>query len=152
MMRRLWTLKQEGPVRTAKGVLRRAAGAVRRRVWATQPADPPVKKASTCQEILDLRPGEIVEVKSEEAIRATLDARGRCRGLYWMPNMSRFCGGRYRVYKRVERLMLEGSGELRKLQNTVLLEGVMCDGIFGCDRSCFQFWREAWLRRVPDEQ
>jgi hypothetical protein len=48
--------------------------------------------------------------------------------------------------------MLEGSGELRKLQNTVLLEGVMCDGIFGCDRSCFQFWREAWLRRVPDEQ
>jgi hypothetical protein len=147
----LWTLQQEGLVKTARHVLRRAAGMVLRRVRHTPQGETPAKKAVACQEILDLRPGEIVEVKSEEAIRATLDARNRCRGLYWMPNMARFCGGRYRVYKRVERLMLESNGELRKLQNTVLLEGVMCEGVLGCDRSCFHFWREAWLRKVPDD-
>jgi hypothetical protein len=33
---------------------------------------------------------------------------------------------------------------------TVLLDGVMCDGTEhgGCDRSCFLFWREEWLKRV----
>lgn len=48
--------------------------------------------------------------------------------------------------------MLETNGELRKMKNTVLLEGAMCDGkaFSGCDRSCFHFWREVWLRRVPE--
>lgn len=44
--------------------------------------------------------------------------------------------------------MLENNGEIRKLKNTVLLDGVMCENLYGCDRSCFHFWREAWLRRV----
>jgi hypothetical protein len=35
------------------------------------------------------------------------------------------------------------------MKNTVLLDGAICDGWGGkCDRSCFFFWREAWLRRV----
>ncbi len=100
-------------------------------------------------EVLHLQPGERVQVRSEEEIRQTLDADERHRGLLWMPDMARFCGGEYRVHKRVERIMLESSGEIRKVRDTVLLDGVMCENLYDCDRSCFHFWREAWLRRVP---
>jgi hypothetical protein len=103
---------------------------------------------------LNLQPGELVEVKSLEEILATLDANRRNKGLLWMSGMSRYCGRQYRVRGRVERIMLETNGELRNMKNTVLLEGVMCDGAAfgGCDRSCFHFWREVWLRRISREE
>lgn len=102
------------------------------------------------EERLGLKPGELVEVKSESEIRATLDEKARNRGMLWMPNMRKFCGKRYRVYKRLERILLESNGEHRNVKDTVLLEGVLCDGEewFGCDRSCFHYWKEAWLKRV----
>jgi hypothetical protein len=101
-------------------------------------------------ESLNLQPGEWVEVKSEAEILATLDEKGNYKGLHWMCNMRKFCGKKYRVYKRLERMLLESSGEYRQVKNTVLLEGVICDGEewFGCDRSCYHFWREIWLRRI----
>ena len=103
------------------------------------------------KEVLNLKPGELVEVKSEQEIWATLKSR-RNKGLYLMKEMRKLCGKRFRVYKRLEKMMLEDSGEFRKVKNTVLLDGVMCDGEepYGCDRSCFHFWREAWLRRVKE--
>ncbi|MGE5293713.1 MAG: hypothetical protein ACM3VT_02700 [Solirubrobacterales bacterium] len=63
--------------------------------------------------------------------------------------MARFCRKRYRVRKRIETMMLETTGELRKVRNTVLLEDVTCEDLYGCDRSCYHYWREAWLRRAP---
>lgn len=101
-------------------------------------------------EVLNLHPRELVEIKSEAEILATLDENKKYHGLFWMPSMRIFCGKQYRVFKRVETIMLEGSGEIRKIRNTVLLENVICDGgdFYGCDRSCFYYWREAWLRRV----
>jgi hypothetical protein len=103
------------------------------------------------QEILGLQPGEWVEVKSVEEILATLDGHRRHKGLLWMTGMQKHCGGRYRVYRRVQRIALESNGELRNMKNTVLLDGVLCDGreFGGCDRCCFHFWREAWLKRIP---
>jgi len=105
-------------------------------------------------EMLNLQPGEWVEVKSEKEILATLDEKGAYKGLRWMVNMRKFCGKRFRVYKRLERMLLESKAEYRDVKNTVLLEGVTCDGEewFGCDRSCFHFWREVWLRRVEPPQ
>lgn len=105
----------------------------------------------SCNEVLGLQPGEFVEVKSVEEIMATLDTNRRNKGLRWMTGMNKYCGNQYRVLRRVERIILESNGELRKMKNTVLLENVMCDGkaFNGCDRSCFHFWREAWLRRIP---
>lgn len=102
------------------------------------------------EEVLSLQPGEWVQVKSEEQIRATLDSNGSCKGLRWMAGMNKHCGKQYRVLKRLEVMMLESTGKYRKVKNTVLLEGAMCDGspFNGCDRSCFFFWREAWLRRI----
>jgi hypothetical protein len=101
-------------------------------------------------EVLNLQPGEWVEVKSEQEILAILDANGAYKGLRWMCNMRKFCGKKYRVFKRLETMLLESSGKYRQVKNTVLLEGVTCDGEdwFGCDRSCYHFWREVWLRRV----
>jgi hypothetical protein len=108
------------------------------------------RATSRAEETLALQPGEMVEVKSVEEVLATLDGRRRHQGLLWMTGMARYCGRRYRVYQRVERITLESNGAQRTMKNTVLLEGVMCDGreFGGCDRSCFHFWREAWLRRI----
>jgi hypothetical protein len=100
---------------------------------------------------LDLRVGEWVQVRSLNEIKATLDAKGALRGLSFMPEMERYCGRRLKVSKRVSRIMMESTGELRRLTvPTVLLEGASCDGSAhcGCDRSCPCFWREQWLKRV----
>ncbi|OHB61971.1 MAG: hypothetical protein A2Y76_13735 [Planctomycetes bacterium RBG_13_60_9] len=104
-------------------------------------------------EILALEPGEMVEVKSVDEILTTLDRNRRHRGLLWMTGMRKYCGKQYRVHKRLERIMLESNGEMRNMKNTVLLEAVCCDGkeFGGCDRSCFHFWREAWLKRVESK-
>ena len=109
-------------------------------------------KQGLYDEVLDLKLGELVEVKSEREILVTLDTNGRNRGLLWMRGMKDYCGKTYRVLRRVETILLESNGKLRKMRNTVLLEGVMCDGseFYGCDRSCFQYWREVWLRRVVE--
>ncbi len=101
-------------------------------------------------EVLNLQPGEIAEVRSEEEIAETLDENGKNGGLWFMPEMRRYYGQRFKVYKRVERIIMEATGEYRRMKNTVLLEGVICDGSehHGCDRSCFHYWRESWLKRV----
>jgi len=100
--------------------------------------------------VLNLQPNELVEVLSEDEIRSTLDSNGKLKGLVFMPEMKKYCGKRFKVYKRLEKILLETTGEMRNIKNTVLLEGAICDGSahFGCDRSCFCFWRESWLRRL----
>lgn len=102
-------------------------------------------------DVLNLQLGEWVEVNSIEDIRATLDEKGKFKGLFFMPGMKQFCGKKFKVYKKVEKIKLESTGEMRILRSpTVFLDGVHCDGKLyeGCDRSCFFFWREVWLKRV----
>ena len=53
------------------------------------------------EEVLNLRPGELVEVKSEKEILATLDQNRAHKGLLWMMGMDKYCGKSCRVYKRV---------------------------------------------------
>jgi len=103
---------------------------------------------------LNLQLGELVEVCSEKEIFATLDHEGKLRGLAFVPEMRKYCGKKFRVYKKLKKIILETTGELRTVRTpTVFLEGVFCDGSAhgGCDRSCFIFWREAWLKRVTPE-
>jgi len=102
-------------------------------------------------EHLNLRPGDWVEVRSVEEIFSTLDAKEKLRGLRFTPEMQKFCGRRFKVYKKLERIILEATGELRTIKSpTFILEDVFCDGSAhgGCDRSCFCFWREEWLKKV----
>ena len=104
-------------------------------------------------EVLGLMPGEWVEVKSLPEILSTLDANGKLHGLEFLPGMQPFCGQRFKVFKRMATLYQEESGQVRRLKNTVLLNDVQCDGLLmKCDRSCYLFWREAWLKRVARSQ
>jgi hypothetical protein len=143
-----WCLRHLGPVATGRLVWSKMGRLCGRRS-AGQGAGGRKASVPNGNECLNLQPGELAEVKSEQEIRATLDEHGRHRGLLWMPGMARFCGKTYRVHKRLETIMLESTGELRKIRHTVLLADVMCENLYGCDRSCFHYWREAWLRRVP---
>lgn len=101
---------------------------------------------------LNLQVGNWVEVLPMSEIATTLDDRGRHKGLYFMPEMAGYCGKKFQVVKKVEKIKLESNGELRILRTpSYFLEGVYCDGKIqgGCDRSCFHFWRAAWLRIIP---
>jgi len=104
-------------------------------------------------ECLNLQPGEWVQVRSLDEISTTLDDNRKCKGLFFMVEMEKFCGKKLKVFKKVETIKLESTGEVRKLRSpTVFLEGAYCDGErhSGCDRACFHFWRESWLKRVPE--
>jgi hypothetical protein len=114
---------------------------------------PPIRSAANTArysgEVLDLRPGEWVKVRSRAEIQNTLNPAQRFKGLYLMPEMWKFCGRTFRVFKRLDSMMIESTGRIVKIKNTVLLEGVHCDGgERPCDASCFHFWREIWLTRV----
>lgn len=99
------------------------------------------------------RSGEVVEVRSEEEIRATLDADGKVEGVPFTEEMRRFCGRRFRVHKRADKICVERpySLDLRRMRNAVLLEEVRCDGSAhdGCKRMCMIFWKEIWLSPAP---
>jgi hypothetical protein len=114
-----------------------------RRVRAERPAKTPSER-------LGLAVGDWVEVKSLEEIEATLDARQTNRGLEFSPAMIPYCGRRYRVARRLERIIRETTGEMRDLANTVVLDAVVCDGVCarGCPRANVLYWREIWLRRI----
>ncbi|CAA2141804.1 hypothetical protein [Hyphomicrobium sp. ghe19] len=105
-------------------------------------------------ENLELHRGDLVEVKSPGEILATLDAQGRYEGLPFMPEMAQFCGQRFPVRARADKLCdtVNYSGS-RRLPDGVLLGDVRCDGSGhdGCQAACRIFWKTAWLRRVvPD--
>jgi len=100
---------------------------------------------------LDLQPGEWVEVRSVKEIFSTLDEHDKHKGLQFTKEMSPYCQRKFRVLKRVDKILIESTGELRTIKiPTVILDGVFCDGSShgGCDRTCLCFWREIWLKRV----
>jgi hypothetical protein len=101
--------------------------------------------------ILHLKEGDRVRVRALKDVFATLDEQDKLSGLRFTPEMAKFCGRTFKVYKKLDKIIIEATGELRKIRTpTVLLEGVFCDGKAhgGCDRSCFCFWREAWLEKI----
>jgi hypothetical protein len=102
-----------------------------------------------------LRCGDWVTVKSAKQIYSTLDEKDKLNGLTFTPEMVKFCGRQFKVLKVLNKIIVESTGELRRIKTpTVLLEGAFCDGAQhgGCDRSCLCFWREAWLQRIAPPQ
>jgi hypothetical protein len=100
---------------------------------------------------LALQPGEVVLVKSKEEILSTLDRRNRNRGLLFDSEMLRYCGGMYRVLKRVTRIVDEKTGKMMSMKYPcIILEGVICASEYHkfCPRAIYSYWREAWLQRV----
>ena len=109
------------------------------------------RNKATPVESLNLQSGEWIEVKSLKNILETLNEAGHNRGLYFSPDMRLLCGGQYRVKGRLDKIIVDGTGEMRQLRDTVCLEGSLCGcaniSLGGCSRSEVVYWREIWLRR-----
>ncbi|MEJ0099045.1 MAG: hypothetical protein WDO12_04605 [Pseudomonadota bacterium] len=108
------------------------------------------KSPKTPSVTLGLQQGDEVRVKGAQEVIATLDPQGRNRGLYFGVEMNRHCGTTLQVITPVDRMILETSGKMKALKNTVLLKGTECSGIcnHGCARAGHPLWREAWLERT----
>jgi hypothetical protein len=114
-------------------------------------AKPPAAEA---ERPLDLRPGEVVQIRPYVEIAQTLDSAGKSRGLFFDRNeMTPYCGGTYPVAARVQRFVDEQTGRMVELSSDCLiLEGVVCSGdrSYGrwfCRRCVYPWWRERWLRK-----
>ena len=111
---------------------------------ATDSSQIPVDKL----ESVELKPGDLVEVRSAAEIMATLDGGGKLDGLPFMPEMLAFSGRRIHVSKRADDTC--ALGQPRRIERTVHLEQLRCDGSAhrGCEAGCLFLWKEAWLRPV----
>jgi hypothetical protein len=99
-----------------------------------------------------LRRGDLVEVRSAAEILGTLDEQGALDSMPFMPEMVQYCGRRFRVDRRAEKVCdtINSTLQSRNLPNTVLLDELRCDGSAhgGCQAECRFFWNEGWLRKV----
>lgn len=112
--------------------------------------------------VLDLKPGELVRIKTFDEIVATLDRKKRNRGISVCHEMTRCCGKVAEVRYRVTRLIEERSGTMRELNHTVTLQNprgepslcdeCLCYGEMGdCPRGELMYWREIWLERLCEQ-
>jgi hypothetical protein len=101
-----------------------------------------------------LRQGDVVGVCSAAEILATLDDNGQLDGLPFMEEMIAYCGRRFRVAARAEKICdtITWNHTSRRMVDTVLLDDERCDGSGhgGCQAECRLYWKEAWLHRVDD--
>ena len=105
----------------------------------------------TPAETLDLKPGELVRVKSKDKIVRTLDRHNANRGMSFDGEMVRYCGREARVLQRVEQIIDEKSGRIMRFNNPcIVLEDFICTGSYHrqCPRGIYAYWREIWLERV----
>jgi len=105
---------------------------------------------------LDLRSGDMVQVRSKGEIMRTLNSAQKNRGLWFDVEMVPFCGKTFRVLRRVDRLINEKNGAMSQIsRDCIVLEGVTCSGCFSdnrlfCPRSVYPYWREIWLKRIDE--
>ncbi len=103
---------------------------------------------------LNLQPGELVRVKSHQEILQTVNVVNANRGMYWDAELVPYCGGTYRVLKRVTKLIDEKTGKMMDMKNPcIILDSVVCQARYSscrmlCPKSMYPYWREIWLERV----
>ena len=101
----------------------------------------------------DIRPGDVVRVRSKNEIRKLLDTEGKTRGCSFTHEMYQYCGRKFRVLKAVESFFDESRQKMCRCRDTVILEGALCSGrqrlyFMKCDRNCFFFWKTDWLKKA----
>lgn len=105
-----------------------------------------------------LAPGDLVQIKSKEEIYSTVNRQNRNRGLQVDEEMTRYCGGRFRVTGRVTQIINESTGEMMTFGNPcIVLDGVECLGEYSdrrllCPRRITTYWREIWLTRIDESR
>lgn len=103
---------------------------------------------------LNLQPGDVVRVKSHAEILETIDVDSKNRGLTFDAEMVPYCGGTFRVLKRVTQIIDERTGKMQQMKNPcIILDEVICQSRYSgcrmfCPRAIYQYWREIWLERV----
>ena len=108
----------------------------------------------TPTDTLNLQPGELVRVKSHKEILKTVDAGNKNRGMYWDAELVPYCGGTYRVLKRVTKLIDEKTSKMIEMKNPcIILDTVVCQARYSscrmlCPKEMYPYWREIWLERV----
>jgi hypothetical protein len=103
---------------------------------------------------LNLQPGELVRIKSYPEILQTLNTRNQNRGLYFDAEEVPYCGGTYRVLRRIAKIINERTGSLQEMKTPcVILDSVICRSRYSecrlfCPRGIYPYWREIWLERA----
>jgi hypothetical protein len=95
-----------------------------------------------------LRPGDKVIIRDATDIVATLDERFRNRGLYFDPEMTKYCGRSAVINGRVHRIIDDATGLMRVMKSPCLvLEGVDYTGetLRFVAQHEHLFWRDLWL-------
>jgi hypothetical protein len=125
-----------------------AARVVRRRLFPGRKSETlvgaPGRKSKGA---LGLGSGDWVNVKSAGGVVESLDEHGRNCGLGFTPTMIPALGQRRQVLFPIRKIILEQDGRMVHLSNTVVLDGVVCEGncVNECPRAEYLFWRESWL-------
>ncbi len=107
------------------------------------PADDPPSPA------IDTTALRYVRVRGEREIEQTLDARGMCDGLTFMPEMRQYAGGRFVLSHRF--LSIHELGHDWPVRAPVyVIDGLRCTGSAlqddgPCHRGCALLWHERWL-------
>jgi hypothetical protein len=102
-----------------------------------------------------LRPGDLVQVRLRDEIKSTLDERSTLDGLPFMSEMDPFCGRVFQVHRRVDHINdMRNKTGLRRMHDVVTLTEVRCSGSAhdGCQAECQILWKDAWLKRVSNQQ
>jgi hypothetical protein len=126
----------------------------RRHAYPYYPYVPGCAAGKTPTEVLNLQPGEIVQVRSKDEIMRTINADRKNRGLLFDVEMEPHCGKTYQVLSRVQRIIDEKTGKMINIaRDCLILDGVTCSGCLSrsrlfCPRSIYSYWREIWLKRV----
>jgi len=96
--------------------------------------------------------GDWVQVRSREEIFNTLDLNGELDGLPFMPEMLKYCGKKFKVYKQAHKTCDYSTSypyRSRRLKDAIHLE-TRCSGDAhdGCQAGCLMFWKVAWLKPI----
>jgi len=121
--------------------------------WPRTPGAIPVGQP-TPTSTLNLQPGELVRVKSHEEILQTVTTDNLNRGMHWDAELVPYCGGVYRVLKRLSRIIDEKTGKMLEMKTPcIVLDSVVCQARYSacrmlCPKGMYPYWREVWLERV----
>lgn len=112
-------------------------------------------KSASVPQAQPLQPGDAVRVLQAEQIAATLDGKGRNRGLWFDSDMLKYCGQNCVVRKRVDRLIDDATGLMRIMKSPcIVLQDVDYSGetLRFAAQEEHLYWREVWLEPIGVSQ
>jgi hypothetical protein len=111
------------------------------------------KQAYVRKQQTQMRPGDMVRVRSKQEIQSMLDPWAKYKGCLFVGRMYQYCDKIYPIFKEVDFFYDEAKQRMCKCKDIVLLDNVLCNGrqklyLQDCDRSCFYFWHKDWLEKI----